>query len=167
MGSPIDEKAQLPCIMITPSSPTHEYDYQIHYFQTAKQQPGFFSSIRQVFSTSSRGSYIALPDSPNPNYPVATGLRSTTSGWSVSKRFRAVLLLAACLFFMLHLCVLPKVDTGLYDALTAHAGSQQMDDVVALWEVVPGTEGTSTLASEPETTGFAFDADDTVAGSLL
>jgi len=166
MGSPIDEKAQLPCIMITPSSPTHEYDYQIHYFQPAKQQPGFFSCVRQAFS-SSRGSYIALPDSPNPNYPVTTNQRSTTSGWSVSKRFRAVLLLAACLFFMLHLCVLPKVDTGLYDALTAHAGSQQTDDAVALWEVVPGTEGTSTPASEPETTGLAFDADDTVAGSLV
>lgn len=153
--------------MITPSSPTHEYDYQIHYFQAEKRQPGFFSSIRDAFTPGSRSSYIALPESPNPNYlPTTTTQRSS---WSVSKRFRAVLLLAACLFFMLHLCVLPKVaDHGLYDVFTAHSGSQQMDDAVALWEVVPGTPVDAyTTTPEPETTPVAFDADDTVGATLF
>lgn len=142
----------LPCIMITPSSPIHEYDYEIHYFEKPERQAsssscrGFFSSLRQAFcpssscSSSSRNSAaIALPDSPAiPTYGYTAS--STDRSWSASRRFRMILALAAVLFFALHLIALPKMQTGVYEVFSTHhmhdGGAQMMDDAVPSWETV-------------------------------
>ncbi|KAG8995199.1 hypothetical protein FRB90_000244, partial [Tulasnella sp. 427] len=111
----------LPCIMITPSSPIHEYDYEIHYFDSPEPQASssgrrrFFSSIRRAFcpSSSSSSSAIALPDSPSVSkYGYTSSSSSSDRSWSASRRFRMILALAAVLFFALHLIVLPKMHNG-------------------------------------------------------
>ncbi|KAG8901174.1 hypothetical protein FRB99_005507 [Tulasnella sp. 403] len=132
MGSPINEKDQLPCIMITPSSPVHEHDFQLHYFEPEKLQPGFFNQIRGAFCPTHPA--IALPGSP----PVYSQYgQAPTSSWSASKRFRVVLLLVAFLFFLLHLLLMPMDgETGLYEAFSSHSGPQHMDDTLAVWETL-------------------------------
>lgn len=141
----------LPCIMITPSSPTHEYDYEIHYFEKPEAQAsssrcrGFFSSVRQAFCpsssscTSRNSAAIALPDSPAISTYGYTA-SSTDRSWSASRRFRMILALAAVLFFALHLIALPKMQTGVYEVFSTHhmhdGAPQMMDDAVASWETV-------------------------------
>ncbi|KAG9040814.1 hypothetical protein FS837_013057 [Tulasnella sp. UAMH 9824] len=135
----------LPCIMITPSSPTHEYDYEVHYFEAPEPQPsrscGFFSSIRKAFcpssSCTSRGDApaIALPDSPSVSQYGYTS--STDRSWSASRRFRMILALAVVLFFSLHLIALPKMDHGMYEVFsTDHSHDGELHDAVTSWETV-------------------------------
>jgi len=128
----MSEKSQLPCIMVTPSSPVHDHDYKVFYFDQEKLQPGLFHQIRRT---------VWSPPSEDES-PYG----SSRSTWTAAKRVRFMLMVLACLFIALHLLALPKMETGLYDVFSTHSGSHQMDDSVALWEDWNGGAGSPTAA---------------------
>jgi len=113
------EKEILPCIMITPSTPIHETDFEIHYFPPVKRQSGFFGHIRDVFSFTPTHS-IALSNTSDTCPYGQTFLPS--SRWPAMKRFRAFLLMMAAIFIAVHLFVLPLEDDGLYRVFQGHRG---------------------------------------------
>jgi len=140
MGSPVNEKDPLPCIMITPSTPTHDRDFEILYFTPAKPRSGFFGHIRDVFSLAPTHR-IALPDSPDA-FPYG---QSTTPSkrWSVLKKFRAFLVLMAAIFVLVHLFVLPHEEDGLYVFQSHHRGTAQIYPSALVWEDWVETPATS------------------------
>jgi len=136
MDSHIDEKEQFqtPCIMVTPSSPVHEHDYQVHYFEPERLQPGMLYSMRRALQWQNG---IALPADQYAYGPDAS------DNWSASKRFRVIIMLIAALFFALHVFVLPTeyhhhhyhgdAASGPDALATPHAGSQSLDDAIGSW----------------------------------
>jgi len=145
--SPVDEKDLLPCIMITPSTPVHERDLEIHYFTPEKPRAGFFASIRDLISwTPSRR--IVLPDSQeNYQYGSAT---APAKKWSAMKRFRAFLLLTATMFVALHVFALSHGDDGLYDVFRGgYSGSAPAYPAALVWEweTAPTTSESTPAAS--------------------
>lgn len=120
----------LPCILITPSTPVHEADFEIHYFPLPeKPRRKFLGSISNLFSFTQPTYRITLPDSPDayPYGPTARG-----SGWSAAKRLRTFLFLFGMLFVALHLFVLPY---GEFDMLrTKHYTSGDPHNPALVWE---------------------------------
>jgi len=131
MGSPLNEKDMLPCIMITPSTPVHESDFEIHYFaQPEKSQRGFFGNLWSIFSPPTYR--ITLPDSEDA-YPYGPEARS--SRWPAARRFRTFLFLFGLLFFALHLLVVPRGEHGVFDMIhTAHRVSDDAYNPALVWE---------------------------------
>ncbi|KAG8856787.1 hypothetical protein FRB96_006291 [Tulasnella sp. 330] len=139
--SPIINEKGLPCIMVTPSTPAHETDFEIFYFTPEPKQPGFFSNIRQLFA-STRQHRIALPDSPSPSPTSAStrhayGQMETTphQTWSAAKKLRVFLTVLGALFFALHLIIIPHATGGIYNIF--HDASSNSDSTYGsalLWE---------------------------------
>jgi len=131
MTSPVNEKDLLPCIMITPSSPVHDSDFEIFYFEPEKRSPGFFSNVLDVLSSPSRHP-IALPYTPD-TLPYGQSPVSNNR-WSAVKRIRAFVLLMAAAFIALHLLVLPHGDEGFYNVFQGHPGSDKTYGSASVWE---------------------------------
>jgi len=150
-SSPMLDEKQLPCIMITPSSPCHEYDYQVHYFEPEKLQPRFFSSVHRALCGG-----VALPDSP---LPYSYGSQRDVGRWSTAKRFRVVLMMAAFLFFALHLLAIPKMES--HNLFGVFAGANGQGPSVSAWD------GWSPVAPATEATGSPYHSLDDIATSTL
>lgn len=150
--SPYMNEKDLPCIMITPSSPVRERDFQLHQYEPEKLQPGFLSHVRHAFWMPSDTSLQTQLES----YPYG---QSAHSGWSASKRFRVLLMLAACLFFALHLFVLPKAENGgFHFPGSGHLGSSDWEE----W-----TDGSVVSVEIPSTTMPAATVDEIISASML
>ncbi|KAG9015763.1 hypothetical protein FRB93_012328 [Tulasnella sp. JGI-2019a] len=166
MPSPIiNEKGSLPCIMVTPSSPAHDTNFEIFYF-TPEQKPyrrGFFSNIREVFSSFTPTYHrIALPESPNPDEtpliqpPTSYGrIVTPRSSWSATKRLRAFLMILGAIFFALHLVIIPQITGGVFnvfrqeqDALDQTYGSAKLWEG---WEAAPIVKGSEEPVMHIET----------------
>jgi len=119
MLSPTNEKDVLPCIMITPSTPIHDRDFEIHYFMPEKPQRGLFARISSAF-TSTPTHRIALPDYPD---EFVHG-NSPLPAWPLVRRLRALILLLVAFFIGLHLFVLPNGESGLLDVLQGHHANE-------------------------------------------
>ncbi|KAG8931993.1 hypothetical protein FRC02_001807 [Tulasnella sp. 418] len=108
---PSEKASALPCILVTPSSPTHEKGPEYYYFAAPEEdKSGLLHTLSSLFMPSQR---IALPITPA---PVTRG-----TSFSGSKRFRLSLLLAIPLFILLHLLLLPPADYRIYDIFSHDA----------------------------------------------
>jgi len=115
--------------MITPATPRHARDFEIHYFTPEKPQWGFLARISNAFS-STPIHRIALPDYPD---EFSYGSSPSPKGWSAVKRFRAFLLLVTAVFIALHLFILPSGENGLFDVLQGHRAEQTHGSAL-VWE---------------------------------
>jgi len=167
MASPVGEKDALPCIMITPSTPVHDEDFEIHYFHPMKRQQGFLGHIRDAFSLTPTHR-ITLSSAPD---AFSYGQTSPTR-WPAVRKFRTFLLMLATLFIGVHLFVLPVEDDGLYRVLQGHQGGSTGPFTSAIvWSDVEPVSNSaeSAIAStaDPVVIPVVTDSSDTAAPDTI
>lgn len=149
----VDEKADLPAIIVTPSSPSSEIDFSIAFLAPPPKPTLYQRVIAALPSLPSVHSYlpsqIRLPPSPFKTSFDEETFAASVSSVSVSSRVRTVILLGILLFVMASHLVLHRlaISHPHLDLDLIHKNTDR-----ATWAVVANVEAGRDV-SEPSAVG--------------